>query len=89
MPQPHLRTRSRKRLKVKLSGGRNRTHYKKENTGIPSCLVCGQPLAGISHFTQAKIHKLNRSKKRIWRPYGGQVCHNCLKNSLKQAIRTL
>lgn len=89
MPQPHLRTRSRKRLKVRLPGGSNLTHYKKEKMATPSCLVCGRPLAGLPHSTQAKIRKLNRSEKRIWRPYGGQVCQNCLKDFLKQAIRKL
>ncbi|MDH5794367.1 MAG: 50S ribosomal protein L34e [Candidatus Bathyarchaeota archaeon] len=89
MPQPHLRTRSRKRLKKASPGGGNRIHYKKEMASTPSCYICGQPLAGTSHLTTAEIRKLNRSKRRIWRLHGGNICHNCLKNALKHAARTI
>lgn len=89
MPQPHLRTRSRKRVKVTLPSGINRVHYKMEITPTPSCSICNQPLAGIPHLTPVEMRKLNRSKRKIWRPYGGQLCHNCLKKTLKQSARTL
>ncbi|MGB9676417.1 MAG: 50S ribosomal protein L34e [Candidatus Bathyarchaeales archaeon] len=87
MPQPHLRTRSEKRLRVALPGGRSKMHYKKELTAAPTCALCKKPLAGIPQLTTAKIRKLNRSKRRIWRLHGGKICHNCLKNALKQAAR--
>lgn len=89
MPQPHLRTRSRKRLNTKLPGGRGQIHYKKEKTTAPICFVCGQPLAGTPRGGSTEIRKLNRTKRRIWRPFGGQVCHNCLKVALKQAVRVI
>lgn len=89
MPQPHLRTRSRRRLSVALPSGESRIHFKTENTSAPPCFSCGQPLAGVPHLSPVKMHKLNRSKRRIWRPYGGQLCHNCLKNALKHAARIL
>jgi len=89
MPQPHLRTRSKKRLKVTLPSGRNRIRYKMEIVATPSCSICGQPLAGRPHLTPVEIRKFNRSRRRIWRPYGGQLCHNCLKKTLKQGARTL
>jgi large subunit ribosomal protein L34e len=89
MPQPHLRTRSKKRLKVALPGGGNKMHYKKKAASTPTCISCKKPLAGIPHLTTVEVRKLNRSKKRIWRPYGGILCHNCLKNALKQAARII
>jgi large subunit ribosomal protein L34e len=88
MPQPHLRTRSKKRLNVALPSGRNRIFYKKEVAPTSVCSMCGQPLAGMQHLTPVRTRKLNRTKRRIWRPYGGQLCHNCLKTSLKQAVRS-
>lgn len=87
MPQPHLRTRSKKRLKVKIPGGETRIHYKTKDISPLSCVLCNKLLAGIGHRTPARMRKLNRSKKRICRPYGGKICHNCLKNSLKQTVR--
>jgi len=89
MPQPHLRTRSKKRLKVTSPSGGGRIHYKLEITPTPSCSICGQPLAGLPHLSTVETRKLNRSKRRIWRPYGGQLCHNCLKKTLKQRVRAL
>ncbi|MGB9740370.1 MAG: 50S ribosomal protein L34e [Candidatus Bathyarchaeia archaeon] len=89
MPQPHLRTRSKKRLKVALPGGRNKTHYKKASASTPKCISCKKPLAGIPHLTAVAVHKLNRGKRRVWRPYSGVLCHNCLKSALKQAARTI
>lgn len=89
MPQPRLRTRSEKRLTVALPGGGTRTHYKKELPSKPTCALCKKPLAGIPRLKTAKLHKLNRTKRRIWRLHGGKICHNCLKNALKQAARTM
>ncbi|MDH5482965.1 MAG: 50S ribosomal protein L34e [Candidatus Bathyarchaeota archaeon] len=87
MPRPHLRTRSKKRLKVTLPSGRSQIHYEKEIVPTPSCSMCGQQLSGMQHLTPVEIRKLNRSKRRIGRPYGGQLCGKCLKNALKQAAR--
>lgn len=87
MPRPQLRTRSEKRMKVALPGGRNKMHYKKKLASTPCCILCRKPLGGNPHLTTVKIHKLNRSKKRVYRPYGGTLCHNCLKSALKQAVR--
>jgi large subunit ribosomal protein L34e len=89
MPQPHLRTRTKKRLKVALPGSRSQTHYKKEVTSQLRCYMCGQALAGIPHLATPKMRKLDRSERRIWRIYGGKLCHNCLKNALKHAARTV
>ncbi|NWG10379.1 50S ribosomal protein L34e [Candidatus Bathyarchaeota archaeon] len=89
MPQPHLRTRSKKRLKTPLPGGKKQVHYKKEKTSASTCAMCGQLLSGISRLTPSKVRKLNRTKRKIWRLHGGNLCHNCLKNALKQAARTL
>ncbi|MEM3627749.1 MAG: 50S ribosomal protein L34e [Candidatus Bathyarchaeia archaeon] len=89
MPQPHLRTRSEKRLTVALPGGRNTTRYKKELNAAPTCALCKKPLAGIPHLTTAEARKLNRTKRRIWRLHGGKICHSCLKKALKQAARAM
>jgi len=89
MPQPHLRTRSKKRLNVTLPGGRKWVHHKKEKASTPLCHMCGRPLAGLPSLSTVQMRKLNRSKRRVWRPYGGNLCHNCLKNAVKHAARTI
>lgn len=89
MPRPALRTRSRKRVSKALPGGRTSVHFKREVPAKTSCGFCGNPLAGIPKMLPSEIRKLNRSKRRISRIYGGQLCSNCLKIALKQAARTI
>jgi len=89
MPRPSQRTRSKKRVYKTLPGGRKTIHYKQEGNSLPHCHLCGKPLAGMPHSSTTEVRKLNRSKRRIWRIYGGQICPNCLKNALKQNARTL
>ncbi|MGQ9551335.1 MAG: 50S ribosomal protein L34e [Candidatus Bathycorpusculaceae bacterium] len=87
MPTPHLRTRSSKRANAKPPSGGKRVRYKPEVASKPSCPICGKPLGGIAHLPPVKRRRLNRSKRRIWRPYGGNLCHDCLKTALKQSAR--
>jgi large subunit ribosomal protein L34e len=87
MPRPQNRTRSKKRVSKALPGGGHTTTYKQKAVGAACCSICGRPLAGTEHLSKLKASKLNRSKKRVWRPYGGQLCHNCLQTSLRQAAR--
>jgi len=89
MPQPYLRTRSKKQLKTKVPGGTIKTHYKKEKNSKALCSLCKRPLTGIPRSNPAKYRKLNYTKKRIWRLYGGKICAKCLKNAIKQVARTL
>ena len=89
MPQPHLRTRRKKRFKVPLPGGRSRIHYKRKKASAPLCFKCGRSIAGLSNLKTAEITKLSRSKRRIKRIYAGDLCHICLKEALKKAVRTL
>jgi len=64
------------------------THYKQEKTSVSSCSKCGQPLSGMSRSTPSELGKLTASKRRLERMYGGQLCHNCVKELLKQAVRS-
>ncbi|UCH69906.1 MAG: 50S ribosomal protein L34e [Candidatus Bathyarchaeota archaeon] len=88
MPRPSLRTRSRKRRSVRLPGGRRKTHYRHEKATVSSCTKCGQPLAGVPRSTPSELRKLAASQKRLNRVYGGQLCHNCVRELLKQAVRS-
>jgi large subunit ribosomal protein L34e len=87
MPRPMLRNRSRKRVYKALPGGRTGIHFKREIVGENCCSVCGSLLAGIPKLLPSETRKLNRTKRRISRIYGGQICHNCLKTALKKAVR--
>jgi large subunit ribosomal protein L34e len=76
-------------MEKSLPGGKNKVYFKKEKPKGPSCFLCGKPIAGFPRLTPSETNKQNRSRKRVWRPYAGQVCHSCLKNALKQTARTM
>ena len=87
MPKPSLRTRSKKRVQKKVPGGRTTIHYEKEKSKPAKCFRCGQMLHGIPRCHPSELRKLTRSQRRIMRMYGGQLCANCLRELLKEAVR--
>ncbi|MEM2917835.1 MAG: 50S ribosomal protein L34e [Candidatus Bathyarchaeia archaeon] len=89
MPRPSLRTRSRKRVYLKLPGGKSVIHYEKEKQGYLRCSRCSRILFGIPRLSSSELRKLSMSQRRIKRMYGGQLCHTCLQDMLKEAVRSL
>jgi len=77
MTEPYKRSRSLRRLQVKVPGGRTIVHYKKKKPGKAKCGKCGSILKGIPRERHHKIIKLPKTKKRPERPYGGNLCSNC------------
>lgn len=87
MPKPHQRTRSRKRNLRKLPGKGAKIHYKRERIGASHCVQCGRILPSVPMLIPSEMRSLPASQKRLQRMYGGQLCHICLKEALKQAVR--
>jgi len=88
VPRPYQRTRSMKRHKLRLpSGGGLTIHYKRARVKAGRCVQCGRLLFGVPMKKPSKLSRLPVSKKRPQRMFGGQLCHKCLKESLKQAVR--
>jgi len=87
VPRPKLRTRSRKRVNVRLPGGRTTTHYKREKPNPARCARCHGKLAGVPRLNPAEIRKLPASQRRPERIYGGYLCPRCLRETLKEAAR--
>lgn len=88
MPRPHHRTRSLRKLRVRLPGGETVTHYEKRRPGPARCAICGRPLNGVPRLRPVELRALPKTAKRPERPYGGVICHSCLEKLLKKAIRS-
>jgi len=86
MVKPKLRSRSKKRRKVKTPGKRLVTHYKKKKAGIARCAVCKNPLHGVPRLNPDEMGKLPKTKKRPERPYGGNLCSKCMRNLFKKTL---
>ncbi|MGO9645993.1 MAG: 50S ribosomal protein L34e [Candidatus Bathyarchaeia archaeon] len=84
MPRRSLRTRSVKRKTLTLPGGRSTIHYRRKVMSTGSCSSCGRPLRGVPTSAARGIAK---SSRRPSRPFGGQLCHNCLKEKIRQTAR--
>jgi large subunit ribosomal protein L34e len=87
MPQPRFRSRSFRRIKKKLPGGKTVTRYEKRNPKIAKCANCKKELKGIPRERPYKMQKLGISKKRPERPYGGYLCSKCSRELIKKEAR--
>ncbi|MEM2102829.1 MAG: 50S ribosomal protein L34e [Candidatus Bathyarchaeia archaeon] len=83
-----LRTTTKKRAQVRLPGKRSAIHFKKERVKGAHCLRCGQLLSGIPRLSPSKMSRLALTEKKTERPFSEQLCHNCLRTLIKQAVRT-
>ncbi|MFQ6064932.1 MAG: 50S ribosomal protein L34e [Candidatus Bathyarchaeia archaeon] len=88
MPEPSKRTRRKKRYSLQLPGGRAGTHYKREKVGSSRCSRCGKRLSGIPRLIPSQVSKLSASQRKVERMHGGQLCHDCLRDLLRQRVRS-
>jgi large subunit ribosomal protein L34e len=86
MVHPSLRSRTKKRKLVRTPGGRLVLHIIDKKRDVPKCAMCGRPLHG---FPRVTAREERRGLKPPTRPYGGYLCHECLKQGLKRAVRSL
>ena len=87
MPRPMYRSRSLRRVYVRLPGGETTIHYERRKPRQAVCAICGKPLNGVPRVRSSEMKKLPLTKKRPERPYGGVLCHNCLESLIKRTIR--
>lgn len=80
MPRPALRSRSLRRVYVKLPGGRTTIHYERRKNGKAKCALCHKLLHGVQT-------KGSKTEKRPERMYGGYYCHSCLRELIKKAVK--
>jgi len=87
MPRPRHRSRSLRRVYVRLPGGDTVIHYEKRRPGPARCAICGRPLNGVPRLRPVELRKLPKTAKRPERMYGGVICPECLAKLLKKTIR--
>tara|TARA_Y100000031_G_C8196957_1_gene374183 strand:- start:275 stop:544 length:270 start_codon:yes stop_codon:yes gene_type:complete len=88
MPEPYKRSRSLRRLYVKVPGGRTVLHYKERKPGKAKCGNCSSLLKGVPRERNLKMHKFPKTKKRPERPYGGNLCSKCMRTLIVEKARS-
>lgn len=87
MPEGSKRSRTLRRVFVKLPGGRTSLHYKKRKPQAAHCAGCGTELQGVPREVPSKIGKLSKTQRRPERPYGGVLCTACMRDYFKTKAR--
>jgi len=87
MPEPYKRSRSLRRLQVKVPGGKTVLHYKEKKPGKAKCGNCSSLLKGVPRERNLNMHKLPKTKKRPTRPYGGNLCSKCMRALIVEKAR--
>ena len=86
MPQPYKRSRSLRRLNIRVLG-KSVLHYKERKPEKAKCGNCGIVLKGVSRKRPAKMHKSPKTVKRPERPYGGNLCSRCMRSVIINRAR--
>ena len=84
-----LRSRSLRKISVKIPGGRVVRVYKRKNPAPAQCGKCGKALKGVPRLRPSKMQNLAKTKKRPQRPYGGVLCSVCSRLVHKQKAKSL
>jgi large subunit ribosomal protein L34e len=84
MPTPAQRSRSFRKKTVNTPGGRKNVHYVKKKPRGARCGMCKKPLHGVPRGLPAEIRKLRKTQKRPDRPYGGNLCPSCARETVKK-----
>ena len=87
MPQPRLRSRSRRKLFRKVPGGRVSIHYNKRNPKAAKCGNCGALSKGVPRELPFRMRSMAKTRKRPERPFGGVLCSRCLRTRIIEKAR--
>lgn len=84
MPQTRYRSRTFRRVKVTTPSGENKVKYERRKPGKHTCSVigCDRNLSGVPRGTPSEIKKINRTSRRPERPYGGNMCSECMRKEM-------
>ncbi|MDI6826412.1 MAG: 50S ribosomal protein L34e [Candidatus Aenigmarchaeota archaeon] len=86
MVKPMLRSRSIKKRRVRTPGNRLMTHFERKKPNVAKCGVCGKPLHGVPRLNPSGIRKLPKTKRRPERPYGGNLCSECMRKLFRKVL---
>ena len=81
------KSRSLRRVKVKVPGGTTKLVYKKRKPAKAKCSNCGALLKGVPRATATQMKNMTKTKKRPQRPYGGVLCGGCTRKLIIQKAR--
>ena len=88
MPRPSLRSRSLRKIKIRIPGGASVVHYLRRKPSKAKCGSCGKTIHGVANKRSKAMQKTAKTKKTVSRLYGGNLCPTCVKSTLKAKARS-
>jgi len=87
MVEGRIKSRTLRRIKVKVPGNRSVIHYRKRKPSAAKCAGCGAVLSGVPRERPYKMKNMAKTQKRPERPYGGILCSRCMRKKIKENIK--
>lgn len=75
------------RVKVRTPSGKVVMRFKARKPAFAKCAACGKTLHGVKRLGRAELRKLAKSERRPERPYGGYLCTECSRETLRERAR--
>jgi len=89
MPRPSRRSRSLRRVHIRIPSGISKLVYKKRKPRKAVCGECEAVLQGVPRERPTKMMNLSKSQKRPERKYGGVLCPSCTKRKIIANVRRI
>jgi large subunit ribosomal protein L34e len=83
------KSRSMRKIFVKVPGNSVKVHYRKKKPGKAICAVYGTELPGVPRERPTKMKNLPKTCKRPQRPYGGVLSSKAMRDKMKAKTRLL
>lgn len=86
MVSGRYKSRTFRRVFVKNPGGKTKLTYRLRKPKGAKCAKCGDTLKGIARERPKKMQNMPKSQKTVSRPYGGNMCSRCTRQTIKDSI---
>ncbi len=86
MVRPALRSRSFRKMRKRLPGGKYAMHYEKRKPAAPRCAGCKGVLHGMPRIRPIRLGNIASSRRTVSRPYGGSLCSGCMRARIRDSI---
>jgi len=87
MVEGKRRSRSFRRVKVRIPSGKSVIHYVKRKPSKATCAECGAVLKGVARVRFNRLKKMPLTAKRPSRPFGGKLCSRCMRLEIIKRIK--
>ncbi|MFH1439911.1 MAG: 50S ribosomal protein L34e [Candidatus Woesearchaeota archaeon] len=87
MVSPKHRSRSMRKVFVRVPSSKVTVQYRKRKPSKAKCGKCGALLKGVPRELPAKMKNMPKTHKRPERPFGGVLCSKCMRTKFKIAVR--